>query len=319
MNKLFYILIIGLFVAFACDDFFEEDLGGKSVVLVAPVDGLETSNSSFTFWWDELNGASKYNLQIVSPGFDAIEKLVLDTNLTGNQYEAQLYPGFFEWRVKAFNSSSETPYTIHSLSVDSTLDLSGQEVILYNPENNSATNQTSLTFTWEKIYNATEYNIKIKKGDWDTGSNILNELIEDDSYTQEDFTEGTYYWGVQAKNNNSATNFDPWEFIVDLTAPHKPTLITPIHEDTTSTNVSFSWERPDESGSIITDSLYVSIDSNFEGDHEIAISRTVTSYSTTFDVASGSSKKYYWRVRSIDAAGNNSDNSISEFTIKNEK
>ncbi|HAF28408.1 MAG TPA: hypothetical protein DCG75_05105 [Bacteroidales bacterium] len=319
MNKLYYILIVGLLIFVACDDFFDEDLKDKSVNLIAPTDGLETSNTSFTFWWDEVEGASKYNLQIVSPNFDVIEKLVLDTNLTANQYNFQLYPGMFQWRVKAMNGSSETPYTTYSLSVDSSLDLSGQDIILLLPISNFASNESSVSFTWEEKPNAEYYTFRIKSGDWATGDDVISpKIVYEAETTQsfEDLSEGEYFWGVRAENSISSSLYSSRSFIIDQTAPQKPTLNSPGQGAETTTNVTFSWTRPDESGSGITDSLYVSTDSTFVVNHEISIESSQTSYSATFDI-SGTSQKFYWRVRSIDAAENKSDYSVTRrFTVK---
>lgn len=323
MNKLLYILIIGLLIFIGCDDFFEEDLNDKLVTLVAPANDLKTSNSSITFWWEEVDGAIKYNLQVVSPGFDAVERLVLDTNLTGTTYDAQLYPGSFEWRVKAFNSSSETPYTTYSLSVDSSLDLSGQSVILLSPESSCATNDTSIDFTWQEKPNAEYYTFRIKAGDWSTGDDVISPtIVTDNKITQsfEELDEGEYSWGVRAENSISSSLYANRSITIDHTAPQKPSLTSPAQGATTGNDVTFTWSRPDESGSTITDSLYVSTDSTFIAEPEIAIERTETSYPATFDVNTGSQQKYYWKVRSIDAAGNKSEySSIRRFTIKNEK
>ncbi|MCB2196750.1 MAG: hypothetical protein KQH79_12885 [Bacteroidetes bacterium] len=314
MNRIFYILMAMLLVFAACDDFFDEELEGKTVELVGPVDNLETSGTSFTFWWNTVDGATKYNLQIVSPTFEQMEELVLDTNLIETQYEYQLYPGIFQWRVKAMNGSSETEYTTYSLTVDSTLDLSTSTVILNNPEDNYATSETSLEFSWETISLADDYELRLMLGDWETGSLKAKEETTENSITIDITSEGTYIWGVRASNIYSVSKYGTNTLIVDRTDPQRPTLDSPAQGEETSTNVTFSWTRPDESGSTITDSLYVSTDSTFVANHEVAIKRTETSYSKTFNVTS--SQKYYWRVRSIDAAGNKSDYSVTRrFTV----
>ena len=324
MNKLFYILIIGLVLFLGCDDFFEEELEDKSVVLLAPTDGVETSNSSFTFWWDEVEGASKYNLQIVSPTFEAIEKLVLDTNLTENQFEVQLYAGLFEWRVKAFNGSSETPYTIYSVSVDSSLDLSGQDIVLLSPSENYATNESSVNFTWENKPNTEYYTFRIKSGDWATGDDVISPKIVYDNETAENSEElgdGAYSWAVQANNSTSSTLFKSRSFIIDRIAPGLPDLKSPTHGETiTGTSVTFTWSHPADAGSDITEDIIIATDSTFASGivkEEFGLNST---YTRSFDVSSGSSKKYYWKLRSIDDAGNEGAyTDFRRFTVKNEK
>ncbi len=324
MNKLFYILIIGLVIFIGCDDFFDEDLKDISVVLVAPADELETSNSSFTFWWNEVDGASKYNLQIVSPNFEVIEKLVLDTNLTGTQFEVQLYPGFFQWRVKAFNGSSETLYTTYSLSVDSSLDLTGQDIILLSPTDNFATNDSLLEFTWENKPNAEYYTFRIKSGDWATGDDVISPKIVYDTKTtenSEDLGDGAYSWAVQANNSISSTLFKSRAFIIDRVTPALPNQTSPTNGETiTGTSVTFTWSRPADSGSAILEDIIVATDSTFNTGVVKEQSGLDLTYSTSFDVSAGNSMKYYWKLKSIDAAGNEgSYTDFRRFTVKNEK
>ena len=48
-----------------CEDIFEADLSGEVVVIIAPKDGLQTEIQPNTFWWEAVEGAEGYNLQIV--------------------------------------------------------------------------------------------------------------------------------------------------------------------------------------------------------------------------------------------------------------
>lgn len=319
MNRLIYILIIIVVIA-ACDDFFDEDLSGKTVELVGPADGIETSSTSFTFWWNEVDGASKYNLQVVSPSFEAIEKLVLDTNLTETKYEYQLYPGSFQWRVMAFNGSSETEYTTYTLTVDSTLDLSTTTVILSAPDADYATSDTSVEFSWQSISIAEEYKIRLVMGDWETGSLKAEEETTDDYISLGLVSEGTYAWGVRAENIYSVSKYGISTLIIDRTDPQNPTLDSPDPAEEVDIEVTFSWIRNEDSGSpIVKDSLFISTDQDFTTDLEEIVS-VETSHKKEFNVSQGSSQTYYWRVKSIDAAGNVSNySSTREFTVKNEK
>jgi hypothetical protein len=136
----------------------------------------------------------------------------------------------------------------------------------------------------------------------------------------EELGEGNYSWGVRAENSFSSSLYEFRNLIIDQTAPQRPNLSSPNQSAETAITVTFSWTRPDINGSAISDSLFVSTDSTFVDNHEFEAFTTGTTYSYTFDVNQGSTQKYYWRVLSIDAAGNKSIYStIRRFTVKNEK
>ena len=62
----------------SCSDVIEENLDGKSVVIISPTDSLETSDSSIQFDWEQLDEASSYRFQVAKPNFSEIEELVFD-------------------------------------------------------------------------------------------------------------------------------------------------------------------------------------------------------------------------------------------------
>jgi hypothetical protein len=106
-------------ILYGCTDIFEKNLDFNKVTLLCPADSVHTVLKNITFWWDGIDGASGYNLQIASPSFSLIEILVLDTVITANKFKYSLTPGTYEWRVNAKNSSSFTPFTTFALIVDS--------------------------------------------------------------------------------------------------------------------------------------------------------------------------------------------------------
>ncbi|MCD4664836.1 MAG: hypothetical protein K8R68_06150, partial [Bacteroidales bacterium] len=88
-TRIISILLI-LLTFMACKDIIEDDLTRQSVNLLAPPDAFHTTISTHSFWWDVVEGSEGYNLQIVSPSFDYIERLFLDTNITFNRYDYSL-------------------------------------------------------------------------------------------------------------------------------------------------------------------------------------------------------------------------------------
>lgn len=299
--KYFYILAILSLGLTSCKDIIEEDLEGKTVVLSAPQDCLKTEALTQVFWWEEVVGTLKYNLQIASPSFNNIQELVLDSNITKTQYQFTLHPGTYQWRVRAFNGSSTTLYTTYNLIIDSTANLASQQVVLITPTNGFATTLTTLTFKWYELYNANDYRFELHYNDW-TGELVYNPEIIDGTELSLTLAEGSYAWGVQAQNSSSSSMFTSRSLIIDLTNPSVPQLLTPANADSVSgSTIYFSWKRGTDSGSTISDSLYVASDSLFTN---LKLSAYLSD--TTYNWTSAVSGKYYWRVKSIDAAGNKS-------------
>ena len=313
MNKIYSIILVFVTIfAISCEDIFEKNLEKEKVVIISPPNNYKTESLTNTFWWEEIDGTLKYNLQIASPSFDSVETLVLDTNVFKNKFQFTLSPGKFQWRVKAFNGSSETEYTTYTLQVDSTGDLTSQKVVLISPATNFATNVATQIFNWYKIYNANDYRFEIHSTDWN-GELLFNpELTQENTLT---FTlpDGIYVWGVQAQNSVSASAFTTRSIIIDTQIPNKPTLLTPTYNtEKTDSLFELKWSRGGNSGSSIKDSLYIASDSLFKN-VTFATYQTDTIYSWI----ATQKKTYFWKVKSIDLAGNKSSYSnLSKFIYK---
>jgi len=319
MNKLSIVLIIGFWglLLGSCEDVFVDDISGKNVLLISPTDSLITTVTSHTFWWEKVDGATKYTLQIARPSFSEVQKIVLDTSVYSDKFDYTLYPGTFQWRVKATNSVSETDFTTYTLTIDSTQDLSGETVNLVSPETNYATNNMVLTFLWQKVYNATEYRLKVFIDSWN--GNLYKDTIIQSNSVEIELPEETLVWGVQARNDlPSQSSFSYQNLYVDTTSPGAPTLTTPQDEEIISSfNVNFSWNRKPNDGTSIKDSLVVSTDSIFTNDN-IVLRAYTTNTEYTLDAQEEGNGIYYWHVASYDKAGNHSAFSDTcQFEIDN--
>lgn len=115
MNRLLIFFMILL--AFSCDDIFETDISDDMVVLRTPSEGYATSSQSITFWWDSLEGADEYELQVVSPDMATANVLVIDTVIVKTQFAMTLTTGQYEWCVKGMNNGYETALACRSLEI----------------------------------------------------------------------------------------------------------------------------------------------------------------------------------------------------------
>jgi len=86
-----------------------------------PADGTGTFVQEQLFWWETIEEALKYNLQIVEGNFTNPHAFVADTNVSGDKFQIDLVPGEYEWRISAWNNYSETEYFYSYLSISDTI------------------------------------------------------------------------------------------------------------------------------------------------------------------------------------------------------
>ncbi|MBI2269773.1 MAG: hypothetical protein HYU69_05375 [Bacteroidetes bacterium] len=308
-------LLMLVLICGSCKDIVEPDLGKKSVNLLSPANGYNSQSANITFWWEEVKYATQYHLQVVKPDFNNIQALMLDTNVTSNKFAYTFGSGAYQWRIRAENGSSQTAYVTRGFSVDSTLNLSGQAIVLVSPSDNFISNTYKQQFKWYPLSNADDYRFEMLSG---TGTIYINATYTKDTLTYTFSGDGTYTWRVKGQNVQSSTPFTSRTITIDASAPNTPTLLLPNDQDSTTFSVgtkskaaiNLSWDRGTVSGSAITDSVLVyqvPATSNF-----LYKSTTSTIYSDSLPLGT-----YYWKIRSYDAAGNKSAYSVvRSFKVK---
>lgn len=319
ITRLVLLVIISLCLN-NCKEVFEDDLSKVTVNVLAPSDNTVTTTLTHTFWWDPVENARGYNITIVSKSFDNIETLVLDSNITTNKFTYTLYPDTFQWSVMAYNGSSNTDYMISDLIIAQSSDLSEQMVVLKSPSNNSYQNGDTVDLQWFELSNADYYMVEVRTPDWDGSPVISPQTASTTSFALSGIDDGTYYWGVKAINESSSTNFSIRSFILDTQDPNNPVITYPtynaaIHDSTlTDSKITVLWNRGVETGSEISDSIYISQDSLFTS------SETFYSTATSYEYELASAGIYWIKLISIDLAGNKSEYTIGKFvynTLKN--
>jgi hypothetical protein len=301
-NKL--LLCVIAICAFACTkDFIVKDIKNDNIVVLAPGNNLSTPNNSVTFWWEKLDGAEKYSLQIVKPNFASVQQLIVDTNVTGDKFSCTLTPGTYQWRIKGVNNGGSTQYTIFNLIIDTTSNLSSQLVIPIAPVNNYLTGNKTISFSWYNIASANNYQIQIL--------NSSNAIVKDTTTTNTGISTflssgGIYTWKVRALNAFSISQYNsPLTFTIDLIAPPVSIINSPAHGASVKDTTDLKWTR--SSSDTRYDSIYISIDSAFT-----SIISSMKIYSTKIKINAlspvipVSSTYYWWRVKSVDSVGNKS-------------
>ncbi len=309
-NKaLLFISVISACLLISCgDDLIERNLEKQKMISLFPSPNYVSSSLSITFLWEELKGASEYNLQVVKPSFSSIQQFVLDTNVTGNKFTFSFQPGCaYEWRIKAKNSSSETEYVVYSFSIDSTLSLSNQSVQLISPINNVYSNDSTHTFSWSTMALANDYRFEVLNS---LGSIVYQQAAILKTTTVYKFlTEGAYQWRVQAHNDNgSVSNFVTNNIVIDFTPPNASLPILPANNSNVNDPAALSWNR-DQDG--FKDSLLIASDSLFN----TILQREFTS-NTSYSFKGNSGLNYFWKLKTMDQAGNWSSDYSQTFKFK---
>ncbi len=297
-NVLILTAISIIFVA--CDDFIEKNIEDDYITLIAPANNLTTIQLTHTFWWDWLDGAEYYNMQIVEGSFSGVTNFVLDTIISDNKFVYTLYPGSFQWRVRGENNGGVTNFTTFNLTIDSSLNISTQQIILASPADNYITNNDLITITWNFLLNADDYQIEVHQTTW-AGSLVLGPKVVTaltDTFT---LLEGTFVWGVQGRNSitGTSTAFSQRTITIDTTAPNMVTLNLPVDNDTLSNGYNtFTWTQGTNTGTALTDDI-----SFYSNAAATTLIKSVQAVGTSYQDSLGLGI-FYWRVQSTDAAGN---------------
>lgn len=312
LNALF--LFLSALFFWSCGDLIEPSVSKSNVILEAPADQYQSTSYTVNFWWDKVDNALSYHLQIVTPSFANPGNLVLDTVIKNNTFSCNLNPGNYQWRVMAENGSTQTPFAGPRNLAVAASSIKQQAVQLISPANNFLTNQSIVSFQWSSLYGATKYQVEI-----DT-NNFINEnaLVYNQSIPgqQISFTfpkDQTYQWRVKAENDTAQAQ---WSAIYQVTYDHTPpaqvTLLAPTDVTTVSLPVNLQWSAV---ASAVKYKLYVyKSDGTTLYSSSFPMAFTATSYS--FNQGS-SGNKFYWTVTAIDAAGNESQAATQRsFTLQ---
>ena len=312
------LLVFTILTVVSCKDIIQDDLSDKDMVVIIPQDNFHSSQATVHFKWEELEDANAYTIQIVSPSFDSIIDYVLDSVVRNGEFFYSLNPGVYQWRLKGNNTGTSTGFTQgFNLSIDSSLDLSLSTVTLSAPAQNFVSSVNDLTFSWLAVSGANNYQLIVKSGsNWNSATTL--HTFQTGSLVQQSVSslvEGEYVWGVSAENNlPSSSSFTTRNFYIDTTSPPQVSLSSPLDKDTLqdSTAILFNWNRPADVGSYqsaITDHLEIYSDSLVTKIDSSSTSGSSLNYSFDFP---GS---YFWRIVSIDEAGNESIPSTARKVI----
>ncbi len=301
--------LIAFIFLYSCKDIIETDLSKKSLGSLAPADNIVSSSYHQTFRWDPIDGATSYKLQIAKPNFAAPTAYFLDSTIKTNQFTSTLTPGVYQWRVKAMNSSSYTPYITHNLTIDSSLDLHNQFVLLSTPANNMYSNNLTSTFSWQILANSNSYLFQVFSND----TLIATQSSTTTSLSYSFSSQGTYTWKVSGQNTLSTSQPSSARTItVDTTKPLLPVAVFPVFDTIHANPIQLKWNTTASTGTFASSDfcrLQISRDSTFTAittDGKDTVMRVGTNPMIYSFYGATVGQNYYWRVKAMDNADNSS-------------
>ena len=289
-----------LFLLAGCSEFIEPSIENRKIEILAPANRLETNSYQQTFWWNPMADALFYRLQVVSPKFDSVSKLVLDTLITTEKFVYTMDPGKYEWRIRGENGSSVSNYSTRSLEIFQS-SLTDQSVQLTVPSSGLYFSKPEIRYEWLKLFGASVYRLQVDNNNFlDEKNMTLNITTTNLGFLQTLTQEGTYQFRVRAEN---ATESSKWSTVrtlsYDATGPERVILSTPLNKQTVSRPVRLVWNR-------IADAERYEV-SVYKSDEQTAYNKsypqTVTSTEHIFD-AGEVGETIAWRIRAFDKAGN---------------
>ena len=312
MERFSRLFILLLFVLTGCKEFIEPSIQKRKVTLLAPAPGTEGIQYAQSFWWETVEDALKYRLQVVSPAFSNTARLVLDTLVAANRFDFTLDPGNYEWRVRAENGSSQTAYTTANFTIYAG-SIKAQQVQLQVPANHSITASSNQRFGWLKLYGAERYRLEIDTNNFaDETVLFFDQTTPNLEYLVPLTKDKVYQWRVKALNDTAESRWSAIQDVTfDSTPPPQVTLISPATGLITSSPVTLRWEAASTATRyqlVVNKGDQTTIYSS-----TFPISLTTTSYAFT----GVPGEKVYWQVRALDGVGNvGTYSELRNFTIQ---
>jgi uncharacterized protein YegP (UPF0339 family) len=311
-NFSIYVLITCLF-QYSCKEFIESPVTDKKVTINAPADGLETNKYSQQFWWDVVEDATAYRLQVVIPSFQNTAGLVLDTLIKDNKFTFTFEPGEYEWRVRAENGSTIGTYTVRKFIVHES-SLSNQQVQLQSPSNGFLTNNSQLIFKWLSLFGAEYYLLQVDTNNFiDEAKMVLNQRLTSLEYRLFLTKDAFYQWRIRAGNVTDSAKWSKVQnFTYDANPPGKVLLTSPINDYNGAKPINLRWNSV-EGANRYQLTVYKS-DSSTPYNNTFPLTINTLMYS--FNLGEYG-EVIYWSVRALDAVGNlGTESELRRFTVQ---
>ena len=276
-------------------------------VLVSPANNSVNQPLSLTLSYTPGSNASSSELAISSDStFATVFK---DTVLTGSSLSISGLSNAVKyfWHVRSSNTSGTSSWT--GAWDFTTLPPIPATPSITSPANNSANEPVNPSITWNSVAYADKYDLQLSTDSTFTKTN-LDTLLAATVFNLSNLSNSTKYFLRVNAQNTSGTS--PWSstsrFTTIVANPGVPVLVSPANGSTNqpvSLTLSFS-----PGANTSTTEIELSLDSTFA----FIFKDDTVSGSTDNITGLTNSNKFYWRARSINAAGTSSWTSVWNFT-----
>ncbi len=262
------------------------------------------------FTWSAVTDAASYRLQIATDaGFTSL--VYNDSAITT---ASKAVPGLlngtaYYWRVNAKNVAAISPFSA-ARSFSTKLAPPGAT----SPANNATNMPIVQLLDWDAVAGAASYRLQVSTATSFT-SLLYNVVLAADTFTVSGLANKTkYYWRVSARNASGDTSAYPttaWNFTTIVDTPAVPVLSGPVNGATSQpVPPTVSWVAAADAANyrlqVASDSLFTII--AFDDSAVTGQTKQVTGLSY--------GARYFWRVRSRNAATTSEYSAVWSFSTK---
>jgi hypothetical protein len=272
----------------------------RAPVLVSPLNGSATSDTTPQFKWNSTDYAQTYHIQLsTSSTFATI--LQQQEGITGTVYTATtLADGKYYWRVRARNSSAYGPWSvIRNVTVDTQAPV---VPVLLLPANGTTKIGTP-TFSWKSSAGASRYQFEYGTSEANPDSFVYRsgELATLTHKPPVMAPHIQYYWFVRA--GDAAANWSAWSaafaIYIEPTVPVKPVLNTPLNNAfTNDTTPELTWKSV-----AYGDNYHIQISKSSTFPPIVGLIEQEGITGLAYTPGALAEGKYYWRVRARNVNG----------------
>jgi len=259
--------------------------------------------------WNVVPAATNYEVQICENEnfYIGVTSYVVNSQ-TFVQYSGLSYSTRYYWRVRAYNSELESPWSQVSWFRTIPENYLPPPILLY-PEDNTINLKMKDRLYWLSIPNANSYQVQISLDKF-FNNIVLEKEVLDTSLAVNGIAYGTrYYWRVRAINS-SFNSF--WSDVFSFTtALREPNLLAPVNMFLTDKlPLVFEWE---ETSANAFYELQIAYDPAFEFIYKKQVLYQQGSYSlesVPFDTW------FYWRVKTFSGVLESDWSETRQFRVK---